>query len=245
MELDLIHRDEATPVQLATVTALPSILSRDGDGDGWREAMNTARNRSLRRLRRGTPFPARSAVNGTSQMILQQRRSTPLLPVPSCPARPKRSGSRSAARAPERPIVWKASHPMNSALWRRFLALLFASCLLAVACAPDSPDAGSDAHVPEMTDEAQPEPDAAEPEASAPEEDTAPESEPAVELDPPADLGVFDDYDPTDPDATLLPVDDEVLIDQLDNGFSYYPAFERFARRERHRLLGRQRRRAR
>ncbi len=111
---------------------------------------------------------------------------------------------------------------MNSVLWRRFLALLFASCLLAVACAPDSPDAGSDAHVPEMTDEAQPEPDAAEPEASAPEEDTAPESEPAVELDPPADLGVFDDYDPTDPDATLLPVDDEVLIDQLDNGFSYY-----------------------
>ena len=40
VELDLIHRDEATPVQLATVTALPSILSRDGDG--WREAMNTA-----------------------------------------------------------------------------------------------------------------------------------------------------------------------------------------------------------
>ena len=39
VELDLVHRDEATPAQLATVTALPSILARDGDG--WREAMTS------------------------------------------------------------------------------------------------------------------------------------------------------------------------------------------------------------
>ncbi len=123
---------------------------------------------------------------------------------------------------------------MNAVLRRRLLALLFASCLLAVACAPDSRDAGSDTDdMPETTDEAQPEPEAPDAEAPAPEDDTdddaAPdddaepsEAEPAVELDPPADLGAFNDYDPTDPDATLLPVDDEVLIGQLDNGFSYY-----------------------
>ena len=122
---------------------------------------------------------------------------------------------------------------MKSVLWRRLLSLLFASCLLAVACAPDSPDARSDADdMPEMADSEHPESDADEPEALAPEQDTdadtAPdddvteEAEPAVELDPPADLGAFNDYDPSDPDATLLPVDGEVLIGQLDNGFRYY-----------------------
>ena len=40
VELDLVHRDEATPAQLASVTALPAIASRDGDG--WREIMTPA-----------------------------------------------------------------------------------------------------------------------------------------------------------------------------------------------------------
>ena len=125
---------------------------------------------------------------------------------------------------------------MRLVLWRRLLALVFAVCLLAVACSADSPDARSDEDDPsDMAEPEQPDPDAGEPEDPAAQDDTdtdaepgddaeadADEAEPAVELDPPADLGAFNDYDPTDLDATLLPVDEEVLIGQLDNGFSYY-----------------------
>lgn len=135
---------------------------------------------------------------------------------------------------------------MRSVLWRRLLALLFASSLLAVACAPDAPDAGrdtADADMEETHDEAPDDADEAadtaasdDPDSSdeaapgdsdgsdeaAPDESDADAPEAAVELAPPADLGEFDEYDPTDPDSTLLPVDSEVLIGELDNGFRYY-----------------------
>ena len=133
---------------------------------------------------------------------------------------------------------------MKPALWRKLLALLFAAALLAAACAPDEHDAISEpesdddetaevhtdepeavdaAAEPGETDEPAP---AAEPEPAdepAPENEPAPEDEPAPEpIGDPVDLGEFNDYEPGDPDATLLPVDSEVLIGQLPNGLTYY-----------------------
>ena len=40
VELELVHRDEATEGQLAAATSLPSIIV--GSGDGWTEALTTA-----------------------------------------------------------------------------------------------------------------------------------------------------------------------------------------------------------
>ena len=40
VELELVHRDEATEGQLAAATSLPSIIVRNGDG--WTEALSTA-----------------------------------------------------------------------------------------------------------------------------------------------------------------------------------------------------------
>ncbi len=41
-------------------------------------------------------------------------------------------------------------------------------------------------------------------------------------LEPPADLGEFNDYDPTVPDPTPLPTDPDVRVGRLDNGLIYY-----------------------
>lgn len=126
---------------------------------------------------------------------------------------------------------------MNPAPWRRLLAPLFAAALAAAACAPDDHDAivepdAADDEMAEVHEEDQPvdavdEPDeadeaeaAAEPEpADEPEPGDEPEAEP---IGDPVDLGEFNDYEPDDPDATPLPVDSEVLIDQLPNGLTYY-----------------------
>ena len=120
---------------------------------------------------------------------------------------------------------------MNPAPWRRLLALLFAAALAAAACAPDEPDAADEPDEPaeetaEIHDEEAPVDTADEPDPAAePEADDEPEPADETVAEPigdPIDLGEFNDYEPGDPDATLLPVDSEVLIDQLGNGLTYY-----------------------
>ena len=124
---------------------------------------------------------------------------------------------------------------MNSTSWRRIIALLFATALLAAACAPDSPDAApevdepdeemSEVHEEEPESSAEPEEPPAvedepeEPQAPAEEEETVAEPEP---IGDPVDLGAFNDYEPGDPDVTALPIDSDVLIGELGNGLTYY-----------------------
>ena len=136
---------------------------------------------------------------------------------------------------------------MKPALWRRLLAALFVTVVLAAACAPDGPDAGpmgddAGGDVGDETDEAHAEDPAEPPEAAAEEVDEADEAdepadpeddEPAsadttdsaeasAQIGEPADLGAFNSYDPTGPDASLLPVDPDVRIGELPNGLAYY-----------------------
>ena len=127
---------------------------------------------------------------------------------------------------------------MKPATWRKLFAALLVSAVLAAACSPDGPDAGLDAdeaeaaiddahaEAPETTAELGDADPADEP-ATPDDEEPAPddERESAGESAPvgaPADLGAFNDYDPTDPDTTLLPIDPDVLIGQLANGLRYY-----------------------
>ena len=120
---------------------------------------------------------------------------------------------------------------MNPAPWRRLLALLFAATLAAAACAPDDPDAVDD-DMAELHEDAEPVDAADEPEAAA-DPEPAEEREPADESEAadepsaepiggPVDLGELNNYEPGDPDPTLLPVDSEVLIGELGNGLTYY-----------------------
>ena len=134
---------------------------------------------------------------------------------------------------------------MNSKPWRRRVAALFVSVLLAAACAPDPHDAvapdpaapGASEEVHEETPDTAAAPDeshdADEPQSTATDvggDDTAdPDGEPDSEgdaaaepLPEPVDLGEFNDYEPADPDATPLPVDPDVRIGTLDNGLTYY-----------------------
>ncbi|WP_419909835.1 M16 family metallopeptidase [Candidatus Poriferisodalis sp.] len=127
---------------------------------------------------------------------------------------------------------------MKPALWRRFLALLFATALFAAACAPDEHDAVRE---PEAADDEMAEVHEDEPEADDAAEETeeidepepadkpepADETEPADESTPepigdPVDLGKFNDYEPADLDPSLLPIDPDVVIGQLPNGLTYY-----------------------
>ena len=45
---------------------------------------------------------------------------------------------------------------------------------------------------------------------------------PSTDPGPAADLGAFNDYEPGEPDSTLLGVDSDVVIGTLDNGLTYY-----------------------
>ncbi|MXZ16449.1 MAG: hypothetical protein F4Y76_13205 [Acidimicrobiales bacterium] len=126
---------------------------------------------------------------------------------------------------------------MNPTLWRRLLALLFSAALVATACAPDDHDAIAEPD--ESEEEAAEVHDDAEPVEAVDDSDPADEPEPVADPEPdagpapadetvaesigdPVDLGAFNDYDPTDPDATPLPVDPDVLIGELPNGLTYY-----------------------
>ncbi|WP_420625440.1 M16 family metallopeptidase [Candidatus Poriferisodalis sp.] len=122
---------------------------------------------------------------------------------------------------------------MNTTSWRKLFAALFVSVLLAAACAADPPDAVPDEADDEMSEvhEEAPEPEApAEAEdAEEPSTEAEEEAEPGEEAEPerepigdPVDLGEFNDYEPADPDPTLLPVDSNVLIGELSNGLTYY-----------------------
>ena len=122
---------------------------------------------------------------------------------------------------------------MNTTSWRRLFAALFVSVLLAAACAPDAPDAvgapdeadDEMSEVHEEAPEAPAEPEETDEPSPAEEPEPADEPDPADELEPigdPVDLGEFNDYEPADPDATLLPVDSNVLIGELSNGLTYY-----------------------
>ncbi len=126
----------------------------------------------------------------------------------------------------------------------RLAAALFAFVVLATACAPDGPDAGLGADQPDgalgaaatSTTSAADGPATTETTAtsqvadeSAPDGGDEPggngEPEGADEPVQPgarADLGAFNDYDPTDLDDTPLPIDPEVLLGQLANGLSVY-----------------------
>ncbi len=121
---------------------------------------------------------------------------------------------------------------MNSTSWRRIIALLFATALLAAACSPDAapevdePDEEmSEVHEEEPESSAEPEEPPAvedepeEPQAPAEEQETVAEPAP---IGDPVDLGAFNDYEPGEPDATPLPVDPDVLIGELENGLAYY-----------------------
>ena len=120
---------------------------------------------------------------------------------------------------------------MNTTSWRRLFAALSVSVLLAAACAPDAPDAVG---APDEADDGMAEVHEEAPEAPAEPEETdepepAEEAEPGEEAEPepepigdPVDLGEFNDYEPADPDAALLPVDSNVLIGELSNGLTYY-----------------------
>ena len=135
---------------------------------------------------------------------------------------------------------------MKPVLWRRLLAALCVSAVLATACAPDGPDAGLDADEPgNMIDEAHAEApaeadaadeadaageadavEAADEPAAAEDDEPAPadtsEGAAAPQIGEPADLGAFNSYVPTGSDATLLPTDPDVLIGELPNGLTYY-----------------------
>ena len=86
---------------------------------------------------------------------------------------------------------------------------------------PESSDAApADAKEAEPADDDQDEPvDASQGEPEDPVEASA---APSTGPGPAADLGVFNDYEPGEPDSTLLGVDSDVVIGTLDNGLTYY-----------------------
>ena len=115
------------------------------------------------------------------------------------------------------------------------LAAGIAVAVLSAACSPDSSDAiaGPDEEpattllTPSPPSTAPAEPDsneAPDPGADAADGAEAPDDDGniAVPIAQPVDLGVFDDYEPAEPDPTLLGVDSAVRIGTLDNGFTYY-----------------------
>ncbi len=133
--------------------------------------------------------------------------------------------------------------PVRQVRWHKSVAALFASLLLAVACAPDGPDAalGTDDQIDvaetaaPTTSEAPGEGDDEPAENAGPADDADDATQPAndprdndptdTEPSSPDDetrAGAFDNYDPTDLDATPLPVDPAVLIGELPNGLAYY-----------------------
>ena len=98
---------------------------------------------------------------------------------------------------------------------------------MAAACSSDSPDADPVADEPsdtaeavnDLVSEAPAEPDEAE---ASPESVDAVQGDAAAVVSEPAtdrvDVGEFNDYEPADPDPTLLGVDPDVAIGTLDNG---------------------------
>ena len=122
---------------------------------------------------------------------------------------------------------------MNTTSWRRLFVALLVSVLLAAACAPDADDAvgapdEADDEMSEVHEEAPETPaESEETDEPPPAEEPEPADEPEFADDPepigdPVDLGEFNDYEPADPDAALLPVDSNVLIGELSNGLTYY-----------------------
>ena len=130
---------------------------------------------------------------------------------------------------------------MKPAFWRRLFPALVVCVVLAAACSPDAPDASLDADGtaaaidedqnqdpgdPAEAEDTQ-ESDEADESDVADEEDSKPVAEPegadaSAQHGDRIDLGAFNNYDPTDPDATPLPVDPRVLIGELGNGLTYY-----------------------
>ena len=106
---------------------------------------------------------------------------------------------------------------------RYALAVVLAIAVLAAACSADPPATEPNPGEPNATTEAAPDvPEPDDTDATAAEE---PDTAATAAVDPstePADLGVFNDYEPAEPDSTLLGFDSDLQIGTLDNGLTYY-----------------------
>ncbi len=106
------------------------------------------------------------------------------------------------------------------------LAVTLAVAVIAAACADDpldtEPTAGeTPASTEAPSDAGEPDGTVDTTDAGAEEPDTT-DTAPADLSTEPADLGAFNDYEPAEPDPTLLGLDSEVQIGTLDNGLTYY-----------------------
>lgn len=108
------------------------------------------------------------------------------------------------------------------------LAVVLAVAVIAAACADDPIDEEPTFSEPPETTEApaeEPQRDDAADESDETAGEEPDEPDDAAPADPPtepADLGAFNDYEPDEPDPTLLDIDPEVQIGTLDNGLTYY-----------------------
>ncbi len=112
------------------------------------------------------------------------------------------------------------------------LTVLLAVAVIAAACADDPLDTEPTASEPPATTEAppnvgHPDDDAGELDETTDTTDAGTEAPDTTDPDAgtssePVDLGAFNDYEPAEPDPTLLGFDPEVEIGTLDNGLTYY-----------------------